>query len=187
MVLSAFGGTRGTGGTDCNLYPAFCILHSEFCILYYAFCNLFFAFCIVHSVFFILYSDFCIPNPVFRILYFRGTDRHCGGTKEYLVVLEVLGSNRGVLWGTVGYCRVWLGTTGCWGVLGGGVLMGNRVSISRSTQQYRAVPPVPLVPTSAPPVPCTTQQYPGVYYNTPENPTVPHSTSFYSPGPHSTP
>ena len=45
----------------------------------------------------------------------RGTDRHCGGTTEYLVVLEVLGSNRGVLWATVGYCQVWLGTTGCWG------------------------------------------------------------------------
>ena len=60
----------------------------------------------------------------------RGTDRHCGGTTEYWVVLEVLGSNRGVLWGTVGYFRVWLGATGCWGVLGGGVLMGNRVSIS---------------------------------------------------------
>ena len=26
-----------------------------------------------------------------------GTDRHCGGTTEHLVVLEVLGSNRGVL------------------------------------------------------------------------------------------
>ena len=59
-----------------------------------------------------------------------GTDRHCGGTTEYLVVLEVLGSNRGVLWGTVGYFWAWLGTTGCWGVLGGGVLMGNRVTIS---------------------------------------------------------
>ena len=54
----------------------------------------------------------------------RGTDRHCGGTTEYWVVLEVLGSNRGVLWGTVGYFRVWLGAAGCWGVLGGGVLMG---------------------------------------------------------------
>ena len=45
----------------------------------------------------------------------RGTDRHCGGTTEYLVVLEVLGSNRGVLWGTVGYCWVWLlGVGGYW-------------------------------------------------------------------------
>ena len=63
----------------------------------------------------------------------RGTDRHCGGTTEYWVVLE---SNRGVLWGTVGYFRVWLGTTGCWGVLSGGVLMGNKVTIYRSTQHY---------------------------------------------------
>ena len=45
----------------------------------------------------------------------RGTDRHCGGTTEYWVVLEVLGHNKGVLWGTVECFRVWLGTTGCWG------------------------------------------------------------------------
>ena len=45
----------------------------------------------------------------------RSTDRHCGGTTEYWVVLEVLGSNRGVLWG---YFRVWLGTTG-WGSTNG--------------------------------------------------------------------
>ena len=59
----------------------------------------------------------------------RGTNRHCGGTTEYWVVLEVLWSNRGVLWGTVGYFRVWLGTTGYSGgtrcILGqGGVLGG---------------------------------------------------------------
>ena len=53
-----------------------------------------------------------------------GTNRHCGGTTEYLVVLEILGSNRRVLWGTVGYCRVGLGTSGCWGVLGGGITNG---------------------------------------------------------------
>ena len=47
-----------------------------------------------------------------------GTDRHCGGNTEYLVVLEVLGSNREVLWVTVGYCQVWLGTTG-WGSTNG--------------------------------------------------------------------
>ena len=43
-----------------------------------------------------------------------GTDRHCGGTTEYWVVLEVLGSNRGVLWGTVGYGWVLLGVGGYW-------------------------------------------------------------------------
>ena len=54
-----------------------------------------------------------------------GTDRHCGDTTEYWVVLEVLVSNRGTLWGTVGYCRVLLGSTGCCGVVGGRILMGN--------------------------------------------------------------
>ena len=44
----------------------------------------------------------------------RGTDRHCGGTTEYWVVLEVLGSNRGVLWSTFGYGWVLLGVGGYW-------------------------------------------------------------------------
>ena len=41
----------------------------------------------------------------------RGTDRHCGGTTEYWVVLE---SNRGVLWGTFRTGWVLLGVGGYW-------------------------------------------------------------------------
>lgn len=56
----------------------------------------------------------------------RGTGRitaeYWGGIAEYLVVLDVLGSNRGywgIQWSTVEYCRVLLDTTGCWGFCNG--------------------------------------------------------------------
>ena len=72
----------------------------------------------------------------------RGTDRHCGGTTEYWVVLEGLGSNRGhwgILWSTVRYCWKLLGTTGYWVVLGGHWLVLRVLEGSGGTVWYQRV------------------------------------------------